>query len=116
ASRATDPVQVLVLEGRRTVDDVDALDLARPRGPVALAHAPGVARVLHRPVGVAELGREVRLHQREVPPHVEDLVEDLDVDRADLVAGFAGRAGPDLFRGDAFEQRVRRDRDLLIDA
>ena len=81
-----------------------------PVGPLALAHAPRVAAVLHRPVGVAELGREVRLHQRQVAPHVEDLVEDLDVDRADLVARLARRAGPDLLGGDALEQRVGRRR------
>ena len=72
----------------------------------------GLPLVLHRPVGVAELGREVRLHQRQVAPHVEDLVEDLDVDRADLVARLARRARPDLLGGDALEQRVGGDGDL----
>ena len=84
----------------------------RPVGPVALAHAPRVAGVLHAAVGGAELGREVRLHQRQVAPHVEDLVEDLDVDRADLVARLARGAGPHLLGGDALEQRVGADGDL----
>ena len=83
---------------------------------IALAHAPRVRRVLHRPVRVAELGREVRLHQRQVAPHVEDLVEDLDVDRADLVARLARRTRPHLFGGDALEQRVGRHGDLGIHA
>ena len=59
--------------------------------------------VLHRPVGGADLGREVRLHQRQVAPHVEDLVEDLDVDRADLVARLARGAAPELLGGDPVE-------------
>ena len=105
---AADPVEVLVpRRGRRAVDDLDALELVGPVGPLALAHAPRVAGVLHRPVGVAQLGREVRLHQRQVAPHVEDLVEDLDVDRADLVARLAGRAGPHLLGGDALEDASR---------
>src|SRR5690606_16235608 len=101
------PVEVLVVEGVAALDDLDAVDLAGPGGPVGLAHAPRVARVLHASVGAAELGGEVRLHERQVAPHVEDLVEDLDVDGADLVARLARGAGPDLFGGDPLEEAVR---------
>ena len=112
AAGAADPVEVLVVERRGAVDDLDALELGGPVRPLALAHAPRVARVLHAPVGGAELGREVRLHERQVAPHVEDLVEDLDVHRAVLVAGLAGRAGPDLLGRDPLEQRAGADGDL----
>ena len=79
-------------------------------------HAPRVAGVLHAPVGGAELGGEVGLHERQVAPHVEDLVEDLDVDRAGLVARLARGARPHLLGGDALEQRVGLDGDLGVDA
>ena len=114
AAGAAHPVEVLVGERRRRVDDLDVEALG-PVGPLALVHAPRVALVLHRPVGVAQLGREVALHEREVAAHVEDLVEDLDVDRADLVARLARRARPDLLGGDPLEQRVGRHGDLAVD-
>ena len=120
AAGAPDPVEVL---GGRAARPGRRRDLrpssSQPVGPVAalaLVHAPRVALVLHRPVGVAELGGEVRLHQRQVAPHVEDLVEDLDVDRADLVARLAARARPDLLGRDALEHRVGADRDLAVGA
>ena len=116
AARATDEVQVLVVERRAGLDDVDALELLGPVAAVALVEAVRVAGVLHRPVRVAELGREVALHQREVAAHVEDLVEDLDVHRADLVAGLAARARPDLLGGDALEHAVGGDLDVADDA
>ena len=112
AAGAADPVEVLGLQRLTRVDDLHVVHVLGPVAPVALAHAPRVALVLHAAVGVAELGREVRLHQRQVAPHVEDLVEDLDVDRADLVARLAARAGPQLLGRDALEHRVGADRDL----
>ena len=108
AARATDEVQVLVPERRAGLDDVDAFEVLGPVAAVALVEAVGVAGVLHRPVGVPELGGEVALHQREVAAHVEDLVEDLDVDRTDLVAGLTARARPDLLGRDAVEHACRR--------
>ena len=87
-----------------------------PVAAVALVQAVRVAGVLHRAERVAELGREVALHQREVAAHVEDLVEDLDVDRADLVARLAARARPQLFGRDALEHAVGADRDVAVDA
>src|SRR5690606_24208936 len=48
---------------------------------------------------------------RLVAAHVEDLVEDLDVHRADLVAGPAGGAGEELIGGDALEEAVRGELD-----
>ena len=89
--------------GSTIVTPVEALG---PVAAVGLAHPPRVALVLHPPVGVAELGREVGLHQRQVAPHVEDLVEDLDVDRAHLVARLAARARPDLLGRDALEDEL----------
>ena len=94
-ARAADPVQVLVVERARAgLDDVDALELGGPVAALALVHAVDVRRVLHRAVRVAELGGEVALHEREVAAHVEDLVEDLDVHRADLVARLARTCTP----------------------
>ena len=87
----------------------------RPVAALALVHAPRVALVLHGAVGVAQLAGEVALHQRQVAAHVEDLVEDLDVHRADLVARAAAGAAPDFLGGDALEQRVGGDGDLLVD-
>ena len=116
AARAADPVQVLVVEVAARLDDVDALELVGPVAPLALVHPVDVPAVLHRAVHVAEAGREVALHQREVPAHVEDLVEDLDVHRADLVARLARGAGPQLLGGDALEEAVGGDGDLAVDA
>ena len=115
AAGAADPVEVLGCQRLAGIDDRDVEALG-PVAALALVHAPRVALVLHRAVGVAELGGEVALHQRQVAPHVEDLVEDLDVDRADLVARLAARARPDLLGGDPLEHRVGRDRDLGVDA
>ena len=50
--------------------------------------------------------------ERQIAPHVEDLVEDLDVDRADLVARLAAGAGPDLVGRDPLEHAVGADGDL----
>ena len=49
-ARATDPVQVLVVERLGAVDDHDVVEPTRPVGSLALVHTPGVALVLHRPV------------------------------------------------------------------
>ena len=86
-----------------------------PVGSLTLVHAVHVRGVLHRAVGVAQLGREVALHQRKVAAHVEDLVEDLDVHRADLVACLAARARPQLLGGDPLEHRVGADRDVVVE-
>ena len=95
AAGAAHPVEVLGLDGTAAVEHDDALEVAGPVGAGGLGHAPRVAGVLHRAVGGAEFGGEVALHEREVAPHVQDLVQDLDVHRADLVARLAGGAGPD---------------------
>src|SRR3954467_8203798 len=56
---AAHPVEELVLEGLAAVDDrhLDG-NAVGPVGPLALAEAPRVRLVLHRAVGVAELGGE----------------------------------------------------------
>ena len=112
---------VLVVEAAGAAHPVEVLVGERPRcrrrwpprragpwpsRPGRCGQAPRVLLVLHGPVHVAELGREVGLHERQVPAHVEDLVEDLDVDRADLVARLARGARPDLLGGDPREDRV----------
>ena len=114
-SRAADPVQVLVVEVPARIDDLDPLHARGPVAPLGLVHPVDVPGVLHRAVRVAELDREVALHEREVPAHVEDLVEDLDVHRADLVTRLARRARPQLFGRDALEQVVRGDVDLRVE-
>ena len=114
---AADPVEVLVARssspasmpppsGVLRFDHVDTDRFLVQSVRVGLAHGPGVRRVLHGPEGGAELGREVRLHQGQVASHVEDLVEDLDVDRADLVTRLARRARPQLVGGDPIEHPV----------
>ena len=62
-SGAADPVQVLGGQRVAAVEHLEALEVVGPVGTFALTHAPRVALVLHRPVGVAELGGEVTLHQ-----------------------------------------------------
>ena len=114
-TRAADPVEVLVARAGPTRSTISTpVERGGPVAALALVHAVDVRRVLHRPVRVAELGGEVALHQREVAPHVEDLVEDLDVDRADLVARLARRARPHLLRRDALEHRVGGDGDVRV--
>ena len=59
--------------------------------------APGVAGTLdvrHRPLS---LGWGRSLHERELPPHVDDLVDVLDRHGAGLNAGRTRRARPELF-------------------
>ena len=107
AARAADEVEVLVVEGVAGLDDLDAFEPTRP----SRRARPGSCRTTFPEfsidaVRVAELGGEVALHEREVAAHVEDLVEDLDVDRADLVARLARRARPELLGRDALEHAV----------
>ena len=111
---ASNPVEIFGFErfvtcknGDRVIDD--------PVSTLGLAERPRVHLVFHAAVGVTQLGWEVGLHERQVAPHVEDLVEDLDVDRADLVAGSTRGARPQLFRGNSVEHPVRWDGDLFVD-
>ena len=68
----------------------------QPCGPVApggIGQAEGVA--VHFDVvdgGHHLVTGELALHQDQVPPHLQDLVDMLDVGRADLLAGPAGGA------------------------
>ena len=94
---AADPEQpVDGVEGLEVLADdgdveVQALGPVHPRGG---RHVPGVALVLQALEQPVQLGREARLHQDLVAPHVDDVVDVLDVDRALLDAGTAGHAGP----------------------
>ena len=76
AESSLDGLTVAAFLEQESVDDASADEHAAPHGAV----------------GVAELGWDVALHQRKVAAHVEDLVEDLDVDRTDFVARTAGGA------------------------
>ena len=109
----TNPVEVLGFQRVGAVDDLD-VGVLGPVGALTLAEGPRVHLVFHAAISVAELGREVRLHQREVAAHIENLVEDLDLDRADLVTCTTRRARPKFFAGDTIEHPVRRDGDLGI--
>src|SRR4051812_20659645 len=92
---AAHPEQVLDLVGDRPVDHPDLeVELLDPFLADVAAHAPRVAPVLEVAQHHAGLGREVRLDQRLVAAHVEDVVDVLDVDRALLDAGAAVRAAP----------------------
>ena len=99
-----DPVKELVGEGLARIHDGHvevAGQSARSPGscPTGCPGSPWPGRRCRaRPGSCSPWG--------EVPPHVEDLVEDLDVDRADLVAGLAGRAGPQLLGVSALEQEA----------
>ena len=94
---AADPEQVVDL-GQR-------LDVRRRRrhlerqvlGPVQpqpRRHAPRVGVLLEVLEQAVQLGGERRLDEHLVAAHVDDRVDVLDVDRALLDAGAAGRAGP----------------------
>ena len=92
---AADPEQVLDLVGDRAVDHPDLeVELLDPLLADVAAHAPRVAAVLEVAQHHAGLGGEVRLDQRLVAAHVEDVVDVLDVDRALLDAGAAVGAAP----------------------
>ena len=112
-SGATDPEEVLVGEWLRVVHHRDALgQRPGPLAPVALGEPVGIGLVLHGPVGATQLGGEVGFHEGEVAAHVEDLVEDLDADRAGHVAGPTRGAGPEFLWSDAFGHEVGLHGDL----
>src|SRR5262249_36268277 len=68
--------------------------------PPRLAHAPRVALVLQVFQHPGGLDGEGRLDQHLVAPHVVDVVDVLDVDRAFVHAGTTVGAGPDHVRVD----------------
>ena len=92
---AAHPVEVLDVVGDGAGDDRD-LEVERldPVGPLGAAEAPRVALVLDVAEHETGLGRELGLHQHLVAAHVDDGVDVLDVHRALLDAGAAGRARP----------------------
>ena len=106
---AADPEQVVDLGG---VGDVLAQDLdleGQVLGPVHPGpgrHAPRVLLVLEVLEQATELGRERRLDQDLVSPHVGEVVDVLDVDRALLDAGTAHRARPQGLLVDDRQLRV----------
>ena len=100
---AADPEQVLdVVRDRLARLDPADLEVQRLRPLLAgpLGQPPRVALVLDVAQHHAGLGRERRLDQHLVAAHVHDVVDVLDVDRALLDAGAAGRAGPEHVRVD----------------
>ena len=78
---ATDPVQGTRRSSSEPSDDVDPLEVLGPVAALGLVHAPGVARSSPWPGTRCPTRSGSRTHQRQVATHVEDLVEDLDVDR-----------------------------------
>ena len=121
--------RVAIVEGAGTADEPQVLgledlafaqhrhlevELLDPVRPLFLADPPGIPLVLHGDERLAELGGKVRLHQGQVAAHVEDPVEDLDPDGADLVTGLAGGARPRLDRLDPGEQLRAFDHDALV--
>ena len=99
----TNPVQVLVVKRRARIKHLN-IEVFCPIATLALVHAPRVALVFHCAICVAQFGREVAFHQRQVTTHVENLVENFDVDRTDFIAGLATRARPHFFCGDPLKQ------------
>ena len=92
---AADPVEVLDVVGDGAGDDRDLeVEALGPLGALVLPESPRVALVLHVAQHEPGLGRELGLHEHLVAAHVDDGVDVLDVDRALLHAGPAGRAGP----------------------
>ena len=87
------------------------VQLPGPVEPLLLPQPPGIALVLHGHEGLGEFGGKVGLHQRQVAAHVENLVEDLDIDRTDVIAGSTRGARPHLLGGDSLEQVVGVDGD-----
>src|SRR5204863_9817796 len=82
--------------------DARCLDV-EPLGPVLAGvgcRAPRVALVLQVAQHHAGLAGEVGLDEHLVPPHVHDVVDVFDVDRALLDAGTTGGAGPQDVRVD----------------
>ena len=52
--RATDPVEVFGVERVAAFDDLHAVEIADPVGPLGLAHAPRVRGIFHRPICLPE--------------------------------------------------------------
>src|SRR5690606_37191962 len=113
---APDPEQPLDLVEGLDVD-TDLLDLEvevlGPLHAVARVHAPRVPLALQALEDVVQLGREVRLDEHLVAPHVVDVVDVLDVDRALLDAGAAVGAGPQDVRVDDAEEVLGADQRAL---
>ena len=84
------------------------LERLRPVGAVRAREAPRVAGRLQVVEQALELRLEAALDQHQVPPHVDDLRDVLDENRARLHAGPAGRAVPeDGVRDDVADELER---------
>ena len=94
---AAHPVQVLRRPLLGHQGDIQVPGPLRPRRDGALV---GVAAALHPPHGRLHRLRESRLLHDQEAPHVDDLRNRLDEDRALLVAGAAGGARPDHILAD----------------
>ena len=92
ARRAADPVE------HRRVGFSPIVGMPSPSVHAAAIHARQVPRVAVGLDGLErllQLVRELALHHHEVAAHVDDLVDVRDHHRALLLAGAAGRAGPE---------------------
>ena len=115
-SSTTHPVEVLRCDIRIVEElhlEVEFLD---PVSAGRLVHPVDVRGVLETDVCLAQLRRKLRLHERQVASHVEDLVDDLEARRAHFVAGTARRARPQLLCGDPLEDKIGRNREIVVDA
>src|SRR2546427_3308313 len=107
--RAADPVEVLDLLAGRHDRHVEAL---RPREALARGQAPRVAGALHVLQRLWRGRGQRALRERQVPPQVDDRVDDVDEGRALLAARHARRARPQLLGLD--QLAVDRPRRLAV--
>ena len=108
---AADEVQVL---GIRPLREGRHAEVARPIAPRLARRAPGIAGALDVRHRALRLGRRRSLHERQVPAHVDDLVDVLDGHRARLDACGARRARPELLRLGFDVMRRRRRLGLRV--
>ena len=95
--RAADPEEELRVA---VVGDVLDLEALRPVGPRGRSALPGVSPVLDGAQRGHQRRRDVALFEDEVATQLDDLLHGLDEDGAGLLAGAAGRAGPQLVLAD----------------
>src|SRR5208282_1909339 len=96
---ASHPIQHVDLRRIGEPGDLGNVKSIRPFGALFPGKAPRISLVLDSLEGARQFGREPRLHQYVVAPHVHDSLDVLDADRASLFAPSARRARPHRFFG-----------------
>ena len=99
---APDPVQVLMIKRIRGIDYLD-ISVVCPFGTFTVVHIPRVGIVFHAAKSTSKFTREIAFHKGEITAHVENFVEDLDVDGTSFITSSATGAGPNFFGANAFE-------------